>query len=292
MKQDPDVERIALADGRMLAYRTYGEHRSGDVVVNCHGGLMDGRDVSLADAAARALGLRVLSPDRPGVGSSSPRPGRTILDWAGDVEQLVDRLGIPRFRAMGWSEGGQYALALAHRLADRVDGVAVIAGALPLDDSTRFGELNAVDRRLATLAAHRPTLARLYLGTTHAFARLSPGATAGVSARALDPSDAAVVRANRRWFARSLEGALANRPGAIEEYRAFVKPWGFAPEDIRIPAHVYQGGADRLIPASWGEELASRLPVANLHRYPDEGHFIAVTRRDEVLADLYITAPR
>jgi pimeloyl-ACP methyl ester carboxylesterase len=60
-------------------------------------------------------------------------------------------------------------------------------------------------------------------------------------------------------------------------------PWGFAPEDIAIPVHVFQGEADALVPATWGRGLAPRVPGAGITCYPDEGHFIALTRRRDVL---------
>ena len=53
---------------------------------------------------------------------------------------------------MGWSEGGQYALAVANALGDRVTGCAVIAGCLPLDDPDTFKQLNNLDRAFARLA--------------------------------------------------------------------------------------------------------------------------------------------
>ena len=39
---------------------------------------------------------------------------------------------------IGWSEGGQYALAASFELAGRVTGCAVIAGCPPLDDAATF----------------------------------------------------------------------------------------------------------------------------------------------------------
>mgnify|MGYP002128088123 CR=1 FL=1 len=42
----------------------------------------------------RAFGLRVVSPDRPGIGLSDRAKERRTVDWAQDVTELVDQLGV------------------------------------------------------------------------------------------------------------------------------------------------------------------------------------------------------
>lgn len=118
---------MRLRNGRSVCYAQYGAS-DGDVVVNAHGGLACRLDVAAADTAARVAGVRLISPDRPGIGGSDPQPGRTLLDWTADVADLMDQLGVGRFAAMGWSMGGQYAAALAWALPDRMRRVAIVAG--------------------------------------------------------------------------------------------------------------------------------------------------------------------
>src|SRR3954470_4717286 len=114
------VDRVVrLRDGRAMGYAQYGTP-DGFPIVNAHGGLACRLDVAAADAAAAAAGVRLISPDRPGVGRSDPRPGRTIDDWARDVAGLLDLIDVDRFAVMGWSMGGQYAAAVGHALPHRV----------------------------------------------------------------------------------------------------------------------------------------------------------------------------
>ena len=63
---------------------------------------------NLDDAAARA-GVRLLAVDRPGIGGSTPKPGRTVLEWADDIEVFADRLGLAKFSVMGYSMGAPSA---------------------------------------------------------------------------------------------------------------------------------------------------------------------------------------
>ncbi|WP_420093233.1 alpha/beta fold hydrolase [Mycolicibacterium sphagni] len=90
---------MRLGDGRAVGYAQYGAPDS-TVIVNAHGGLACRLDVAAADTAAREAGVRLISPDRPGIGESDPQPGRTILDWAGDISEILNNLGVEQFSAM------------------------------------------------------------------------------------------------------------------------------------------------------------------------------------------------
>jgi pimeloyl-ACP methyl ester carboxylesterase len=46
-------------------------------------------DITPADEFAKELGVRIISPDRPGLGLSDPKVGRTLLDWADDIKQVA-----------------------------------------------------------------------------------------------------------------------------------------------------------------------------------------------------------
>ncbi|MBV8463847.1 MAG: alpha/beta hydrolase, partial [Acidimicrobiales bacterium] len=74
---------VLLPDGRTLGYAEFGDPE-GTPLVNCHGGLTGRLDVEPADRVAQQAGIRILSPDRPGIGRSDRKKGRTIGDWAAD----------------------------------------------------------------------------------------------------------------------------------------------------------------------------------------------------------------
>src|SRR3954470_18526977 len=99
---------IRLRDGRTLGYAEYGAP-DGMPVIYAHGGLSCRLDVETGASSARESGIRLISVDRPGIGLSGPKPGRVVADWATDIAELTDQLGICAFAAIGWSMGGQYA---------------------------------------------------------------------------------------------------------------------------------------------------------------------------------------
>src|SRR5262245_19407436 len=102
-RHDPATDReLRLADGRRMAYCELGAP-DGVPVLSCHGGLLCRFDVEPCAADFATAGIRVLSPDRPGVGGSDRAPGHSTADWVDDVRQLLDALGIERVAVTGWS---------------------------------------------------------------------------------------------------------------------------------------------------------------------------------------------
>lgn len=274
--------RCSLADGRVLTYVEFGA-ADGSVVLHHHGGLVSATDIAPGDAVARHLGVRWVSFDRPGIGGSTPSPGRTIMDGARDAEELLDHLGVDRVRLSGWSMGGQYALATAHHLADRVVRSAIVAGGLPLDDPTNLAELNAMDRRFTSMAVNRATELRVTASVLGGLAAFSPTMWARVAAKGEGSSDERAVRDAAVELASSAHDATRLTSGIVEEYRAWVLPWGFTFADVTTPVDVWQGVDDHLVPMAWAERMAASLPLATLHVLPDTGHFLLLNHAEEVL---------
>ncbi len=280
------VHRIVrLRDGRSMGYAQYGSG-DGAPIVNAHGGFACRLDVAAADAVAAEAGVRLISPDRPGVGLSDPLPGRTALDWARDVADLLDQIDVDRFAVMGWSMGGQYAAAVGHALPHRVTRVAIIAGALPLTEPGVFEELPAMDRVLTRMSQRVPWLAAQWFRIMRFAAGAAPTLYGRLGARELGPADGAVIRDEGFGaFARISHEALRQLSGAVEEYRAWVRPWGFAPEELTVPVDVWAGTRDELVDASWPHRLASRIPNATLN-IRDGGHFMAHLHYREIFEAL------
>ena len=193
---------------------------------------------------------------------------------------------------MGWSEGGQYALAVAFALAERVAGCAVIAGCLPLDDPATYKQLNRLDRTLIRLAKRGPVAAQAYFDLTRVLAQHAPNVLLRQAVKNLPERESTAVKERGHWLPALLGEGAKSSQGGVDEYLALSAPWGFAPEEVAVPVRIFQGTADTLVPEAWGRSLAARIPGATLTCYPEEGHFIALTRRRDVLAWLWPTTSR
>ena len=108
-------QTITLRDRRTLGFAEYG-HRKGHAVFYFHGIQGSRLEAFVFDGPAKALGLRVIAVDRPGIGLSSYQRNRRILDWPGDILQLAHQLDLEAFSVLGYSAGCPYALACAKEL--------------------------------------------------------------------------------------------------------------------------------------------------------------------------------
>src|SRR3954454_16594040 len=85
-------------------------------------------------------GIRLLIPDRPGMGFSEPMPGRNLVDFAGDLRDVADWFGLDRFGVFGASGGAPYAVAAAYRIPERLTLAVAAMCPGPMVDDRRFVE--------------------------------------------------------------------------------------------------------------------------------------------------------
>jgi pimeloyl-ACP methyl ester carboxylesterase len=112
------IDRVLqLADGRVAGLIDFGP-AGGTAVLWCHGGPGSRFEPAPLVKAATADGLRLVGMDRPGYGTSTPLPGRTIARWVPDVVAIADHLAIDRFLAVGVSTGGHTPLLSLQRSPD------------------------------------------------------------------------------------------------------------------------------------------------------------------------------
>jgi pimeloyl-ACP methyl ester carboxylesterase len=95
-----------------------------------------------------------------------------------------------------------------------------------------------------------------------------------------------VIREHSEWLGAAIGEGSRNGAGMVDEYRAFVGPWGFGLSDIDLPTQVYQGTADTLVPSAWGKVLVDGIKGAELTEYDGEGHMIALSHRADVVRAL------
>src|SRR3954471_20609725 len=95
---------VQLHDGAILAFEEYGDP-SGVPVIFCHGWPSSRTMARLADESPRALGVRIISPDRPGISGSAEHGDRKLNHRPSLVQRLVDHLEIREFRILAISGG-------------------------------------------------------------------------------------------------------------------------------------------------------------------------------------------
>jgi pimeloyl-ACP methyl ester carboxylesterase len=122
---------VTLDDGRRLGFAEFGSAR-GRAVFWLHGTPGARRQIpEPARIAAAENGVRLIGVDRPGVGASSPHLYDRLVDFAADLGEIADRLGIGDFGLIGLSGGGPYVLGCAHEMPERVRAAVVLGGVAP-----------------------------------------------------------------------------------------------------------------------------------------------------------------
>ena len=278
---------VTLRDGRELAYEEYGDP-DGDPVLSFHGGLSSRLDAAPAHAAALSLGVRIVSPDRPGMGRSTFQPGRRLLDWPPDVAALADALDIGRFAVMGWSCGGPYAAVCAAKMPDRVTTVGLLSSAVPFELIGTTKGLSGDDRILLFLVKWAPWLASALLRVSIADA--SETRLFREIRRSFPPVDVAALK-ERGPVVDALafikESMRQGTAGCLQDYRVFGDPWGFDLAEVTAPVHIWEGAEDHTGPPEYRELLLHYLPDARLSIVPGEGHLSLLQHQaGAILADL------
>ncbi|MBN1208058.1 MAG: alpha/beta hydrolase [Myxococcaceae bacterium] len=279
---------IRLKDGRRLAFAESGDP-SGTPVIFLHGNPGSRYMRHPDDSLTYRLGVRLITPDRPGYGLSDYQPERTLLDCPSDIEQLANMLGLGRFALFGVSAGGPYAAACAWRLGERITRAAIVSGAAPFDRPKAMEGVNRDYRNAYTLAGWpewllHPIMAmhdRSVRKAPHrALAALLAHCSPDDRAALADPALAAQVQGWR------LEATRQGVSGMRREAHILVSPWGFRLEDIRPEVRLWYWEGDSIVPPQMGRYLAARIPRAVPHFLPGGGHFSLFTQWKDILKSL------
>jgi pimeloyl-ACP methyl ester carboxylesterase len=264
---------LELSDGRTLAYELWGDP-TGTPVIFQHG-TGDSRLARHPDESATSdLGIRLVTVDRPGVGGSTHKPNRSLLEWVPDVSALADALDLERFAVAGWSGGGPHALAIASALPERVTKVALAACLAPFDTPGARDLVENKDLRMIWKLSHLKFIARAAgrLESKHDRKHLSDFVDSiGKDA----PSDRSVLGDPELhpMFEEEMGEALRQGGiGVLDDMWAFLD-WGFTPEQVTQHVELFYGEQDEILSPEMSRTLAARLPDAIAHSWAGGGHY-------------------
>lgn len=282
---------LTLPDGRTLHIDVTGPE-GGIPLLHHHGTPGSRRQAPALQRAAHAQGLRFVTYDRAGYAGSTRKPGRTVIDVAGDMTAILDHLGAERALTSGWSGGGPHALATAAALPHRIAGALVICGVAPfdaegLDFLDGMGQDNLEEFRAAL--AGEPEL-RLFLEAA------APGLAAATPEQIIEEMASLLPEVDRATLDDEFGGFLADSfadalstgvDGWLDDDIAFTRPWGFDLGAISVPTTLWQGAEDLMVPADHGRWLVAHVPEMRGHVLPGEGHLsVAVGKSDEMIGEL------
>jgi pimeloyl-ACP methyl ester carboxylesterase len=234
--------------------------------------------------------LRLIAPDRPGMGQSDFQPGRSFSDWPEDVISLADKLGLREFAVMGNSGGGPYVIVCAARIPERLRSAVIVSGGWRMDWPEAKNNMPFINRLVMTFAGKAPLMLRLLL-------KAMGGASGGGREKELAQLKKRVPAADYEAFARhgrleafgQVMGECLRRgtKGAAWDMSLYVREFGFQLSEIKIPVRWFHGEQDTNSPIALVRRVAAELPSVRLTAYQTEAHFSTLSNHvDEILRAL------
>ena len=281
---------IALRSGRKVEVEEYGD-RAGHPLLFFHGLIGSHHQASYVAEEARRVGLRIIAPNRPGVGLSEFIARPNALEAVDDIEDIASTLGLDGFSVIGISGGAPYALGALHRLGERIQTVTIISGMGPMQLP---GALQGMEQRR-----------RLFLGAGSRYPQLARRAFLTAADRFRADPDRFLRRLVTTWsapdrelferrdvfdlFLKDLHQVFTEGNGAdgLAHELTIYRNYGFSLGSLPISRRVvlWHGLSDWIVPPAMAWKMVHALPVAEAHFVPG-GHFMAIDAAGPIIARL------
>mgnify|MGYP001813976772 FL=1 len=287
-KQQTTTQFIHIEERRKLAFTEYGKPL-GKPSFFFHGTPGSRLEAEFSDDAAIEYNYHIIAPDRPGMGESDYKSGRTLLDWPNDVVKIADHLELDKFGVIGTSGGGPSALACAHAIPERLDFVVILAGWAPNSFKEATQDLNRLDQFYANLSKNRPQMLTYPFTLMGYVAKRFPKRFIEFIGSSLSEADKMMLTDPdvERILTKDVQEAFRQgSQGVSDDALLCYNDWEFEVSDIEVPVLLLQGTEDTLVPYSFAQYLHKKIPNNTLLTYPDEGHYFMVTRFGEIFEKL------
>lgn len=272
---------IRLPDGRVLAYAEYGDP-DGIAVLGLHGTPGTRHIFSLGDASARKHGLRLIAPDRAGVGDSDDRPDHSIAGHITDAVALLDHLGVEKFGVLGFSGGGPYAAEVARQVPHRIRALTLVSAHV---QGVQPGPGHRILMKLANVSI---PVARLVFLAIAIPAVAAPNFSRFLIGPGLNRSDRQALknREIRRCLTQGIAGVLWSGRATAFEARNFYRDHPSSPIALDAPVRIWHGAEDKVIVPKAAFIYSRMFPGSYLTVIPKVGHLWGLVTCDQVLAIL------
>lgn len=263
----PVREGTAKVLGSDTRYWDYGQLDAPATIVAVHG--FRGTHHGLEPVVAHLPGIRVISPDLPSFGDSTPlNPARHGIDgFVAWLDGFVDALALP-----------QRPVILGHSFGSIVVSAAVAGGlvtpALILVNPIAAPALKGPKGFVSALTGFYYWLGAALprrIGYSLLGSKLITNFVTQQMALTRDP----VLRRWINYQHTTYFSRFADRDTLLEAFRASTEHWAFeyAPK-ITVPTLLIAAANDQITTVADEEKLAKLLPNAELHIIPGVGHLI------------------
>lgn len=268
-----------LSGGRLLGWAEWGPP-TGRPVLLCPGAATS-RWLGFGTDLLEKLGVRLVSVDRPGLGASTPAPGRTLSDFAEDIRELATNRALGTPAAVGNSQGAPFALACA--AAGVTGALAIVSGADEVAAPEFAAALPTALRDIVDQADLDPEAAERFFGefTGDAMWDMVIGGSS--------QPDVAVYQtpAFTAAYRRALSEAFSQgSPGYARDTVLAMRKWPIDLGKLTVPVDIWYGALDNSHSPDNGAFLTTRIPGARRHIVEDIGGALLWTHAEPILTTL------
>ncbi len=282
---------IRLSDGRILGYAEYGDSL-GYPIFYFHGGQESRLSSMNMDSTAKKLNIRIISPDRPGIGISTFQENRQFIGWGGDVAQLADSLGLSKYSIFGLSGGAPHVLACLISDSSRIENASVISGATPYDYKGTLKGMWFPVKLIHWFASweNDKQLRKFVQDDFDGLVR-NPEKRMKQFQKYLPKPDSKLMTDHPKYGWEFIEGSKESyRQGieaVVQEWKLYVSDWQMELNEIHFPISLWYGIADKMAPCYRGKYYSNELPNAKLRLLENEGHFSLIRNHlEDILNEL------
>ncbi len=278
---------------RRLAYADYGP-RDGRPVIFMHSWAGSRLQLPPDPHSLFKYGIRLLIPERPGVGKSDPpsspddSPRQCLDQWSEDVRAFADELGLKKFDVVGYSLGCVFALATARHLGDRVGRVTLVSPIAPLRSAQDIKEMLPGARALFGVAMHLPKVLPVAMALWLGWLRRRPAMYFESVRPYLAPADALILETpymRAHYESIFMESISAGNAALVREVLVMVSDWTDR-IPLQQPVTIWHGDTDNHVPLPHAQRLQASLPGSRLICVPDAGHYLVYRHWPGILEQL------
>jgi pimeloyl-ACP methyl ester carboxylesterase len=265
---------FTLSDDRKLSYAVYGPP-DGKPVLYFHGTPSSRKEILILkaygidfDTTLFQAGIKIIAVDRHSLSTFHPK--RTFLSFASDAAQLLRHFNIEKCPVLCWSGGGPYALAMAHRFPQIVEGIYILCGFTKRFDQEVLQQMGN-NKWYFRCARFIPLILQAGLNiarqrpTNHLPSRTLTG---------LPYNDYKLLQKGIKHVAAFTmkEATRKGARSAVHEAVSYYRDFGFSIADIALPIHYWWGTKDMSVAEAHAREIEQKAQRPVMHFLEGEGH--------------------
>ncbi|WP_273804556.1 alpha/beta fold hydrolase [Providencia rettgeri] len=280
---NPRQHIMTLPDGRQLCWFESGP-KTGFPVVFCTGAGMSG-NLGFGLDLLEKYNIRLIVPERAGLGDSTFHAHKSLKSVAFDIQALLDNLAIKQFSVLGFSQGGVFAMAVAHYC--QPVSLSIVSGQDQFEHPATRAKLTADVVNMQEQALNTPESLSDWLQknvTGEWLLAFILNCSAEIDQQLYNEEH--FLEAYTDCMCRAFS---QGNQGYVQDLLLSLQKWGFTPEDITCPTALWYGELDMSTVHSpdFGDVLADRFFNCNHHLYTQEGGSLLWTQADAILTDLH-----